>query len=198
MSAFSLKNLFARKPPKDAEASMTHALSFGTPDPSTATIEAGSTMGAGPDTGGDDSIVEEVDEVELISVPLLGRRTTTTHQRTLFTLLAISLVALGSIAFIAIRESDRVAQQVAASGGSLMQSQRLAKSVSQALIGSPQAFSEVSDSARVLAQTVRGLRDGNPEIRLARASDDLQPDIERILPLMERAEKNAKTVLDQQ
>ena len=32
-----------------------------------------------------------------------------------------------------------------------MQSQRLAKSVSQALIGSPTAFPEVKDSAEVLA-----------------------------------------------
>ena len=130
MSAFSLKNLFARNQPEEAEPSVTQELSLAMPDASTATIEAGSTVNAGDaDSIVDDSIVEEVDEAELVSVPLLGRRTTTTHQRVLFGALAVSLFALGSIAFIAVRESDRVAQQVAGTGQSLMQSQRLAKSV---------------------------------------------------------------------
>jgi twitching motility protein PilJ len=97
-----------------------------------------------------------------------------------------------------VRESDRVAQQVAGTGQSLMQSQRLAKSVSQALIGSPQAFPDVKESSEVLAQTVRGLKDGNDEIRLAAVGSDLQPDIQKIVPLMERAEKNARTVMGQQ
>ena len=200
MSAFSLKNLFARKPSEDeVEPSVTQELSLAMPDASTATIEAGSTVNANDaDTIGDDSIVEEVDEAELVSVPLLGRRTTATHQRILFAALAVSLFALGSIAFIAVRESDRVAQQVAGTGQSLMQSQRLAKSVSQALIGSPQAFPDVKESSEVLAQTVRGLKDGNDDLRLVAVSSDLQPDIEKILPLMQRAEKNAKTVMGQQ
>jgi twitching motility protein PilJ len=51
-------------------------------------------------------------------------------------------------------------QQVAATGQAL--SQRLAKSVSQALWQS-QAFPDVCESAGVLAKTVRGLRDGDSE-----------------------------------
>ena len=35
----------------------------------------------------DDSVIEEVDEAELIAVPLLGRRTTAVHQRILFSAL---------------------------------------------------------------------------------------------------------------
>ena len=46
-----------------------------------------------------------------------------------------------------------------------MQSQRLAKSVSQALIGSPQAFPEVRESADVLAKNVRGLKNGDDNLR---------------------------------
>ena len=43
MSAFSLKNLFARKPSEDeVEPSVTQELSLAMPDASTATIEAGS------------------------------------------------------------------------------------------------------------------------------------------------------------
>lgn len=190
------KNLFGKKSSEDADPSVTQELSLGAPDPSTASIEAGSTQN--DTTLGDDSITEEVDQAELISVPLLGRRTTVTHQRVLFTLLSFALVVLGSVAIFAVNQADKVAQQVAGTGNSLMQSQRLAKSVSQALIGSPQAFPDVSESAQVLAQTVRGLKDGEPSLRLAPVSEELQTDLEKIVPLMQRAEKNAKTVLDQQ
>lgn len=190
------KNLFGKKSPEDADPSVTQELSLGAPEPSTASIEAGSTQN--DTTLGDDSITEEVDQAELISVPILGRRTTVTHQRVLFTLLSFALVVLGSVAIFAVNQADKVAQQVAGTGNSLMQSQRLAKSVSQALIGSPQAFPDVSESAQVLAQTVRGLKDGEPSLRLAPVSEELQTDLEKITPLMQRAEKNAKTVLDQQ
>jgi twitching motility protein PilJ len=193
---FSLKNLFGKKPPEEADPSVTQNLSFGTPDPTTATIEAGSTQNES--TIGEDSIVEEVDQAELISVPLLGRRTTATHQRILFTLLSLSLVVLGAVAIFAVNQADKVAQQVAGTGNSLMQSQRLAKSVSQALIGSPQAFPDVKESAQVLAQTVRGFKEGDANLRLAPISDDLQGDLQKIFPLMQRAEKNAQTVLSQQ
>jgi twitching motility protein PilJ len=193
---FSLKNLFGKNPPEEADPSVTQDLSFGTPDPTTATIEAGSTQNES--TIGDDSVVEEVDQAELISVPLLGRRTTATHQRILFTLLSLSLVVLGSVAIFAVNQADKVAQQVAGTGNSLMQSQRLAKSVSQALIGSPQAFPDVKESAQVLAQTVRGFKEGDANLRLAPISEDLQGDLQKIFPLMQRAEKNAQTVLSQQ
>jgi twitching motility protein PilJ len=72
--------------------------------------------------------LEEPGEAELISVPLLGRRSIVTHQRILFTLLSMALVVLGSVAIFAVRQADTVAQQVAGTGQSLMQSQRLAKS----------------------------------------------------------------------
>src|SRR3954470_13920327 len=198
MSAvFSLKNLFGKKHPEEADPSVTQELSLGAPDPTTAAIEAGSTQN--DTTIGDDSITEEVDQAELISVPLLGRRTASTHQRVLFILLSASLFALGSVAFLAVRQADTIAQQVAGTGNSLMQSQRLAKSVSQALIGSPQAFPDVKESATVLAQTVRGLKDGDPTLRLAPVGKELQAELnEKVLPPVTRAEKHAKTVLDQQ
>ena len=89
--AASLKNLFGKKDPSEADPSITQEMSLG-PDAS-ASIEAGSTQGIrsvnDPDSV-DDSIdsIEEVDQAELISVPILGRRTTATHQRVLFLLLA--------------------------------------------------------------------------------------------------------------
>jgi twitching motility protein PilJ len=135
---------------------------------------------------------------ELLSLPLLGRKTMGQHQRILVFFLAVSVAVLGTVTFLALNQADKVAQQVAATGQSLMQSQRLAKSVSQALVGSAQAFPDVRESSDVLAKTVRGLKAGEDSLRLAPVSEDLQPDVEKVTPFMERAEKNAKTVMGQQ
>ncbi len=187
-----LKNLFAKKSPEPA-VETSGELSLGTP-------EASGLRVADPDSVADDSVVplEPAHEAELISVPLLGRRTIVTHQRVLFTLLGLSLVVLGSVAVFAVRQADTVAQQVAGTGQSLMQSQRLAKSVSQALVGSAQAFPDVKESADVLARTVRGLKSGDEALRLQPVLAEFQDDVAKILPLMERAEKNAGTVMGQQ
>jgi twitching motility protein PilJ len=200
----SLKNLFAKKRADGEDTTASAELSLADADHNaTGSIEAGSTQGieAHRDQSDmDDSMadMDDVDEAELVAVPLLGRRSIVTHQRILFTLLALSLVVLGSVAIFAVNQADKVAQQVAGTGQSLMQSQRLAKSVSQALIGSAQAFPDVKESADVLARTVRGLKSGDTGLRLDGVAPELQEDLEKIVPLMERAEKNAGTVMSQQ
>ena len=145
-------------------------------------------------SGGTDSLENK----DLLSLPLLGRRTLGQHQKMLVVSLVVAVVVLGVVTFLALKQADRVAQQVAATGQSLMQSQRLAKSVSQALVGSAQAFPDVRESADVLARTVRGLKSGEESLRLAAVSTDLQPDVEKVTPFMERAEKNAQIVMGQQ
>ena len=72
-----------------------------------------------------------------------------------------------------------------------MQSQRLAKSVSQALVGSPQAFPEVKESAEVLAA-----QRARPEAATAACAgaDRSAGRRRQVVPLVERAEKNAGTV----
>ena len=144
----------------------------------------------------DDALIPE--NPDLLTLPFLGRRTIAQHQRILLIMLGLSVLALAGVAYRALSQADTVAQQVAATGQSLMQSQRLAKSVSQALVGSAQAFPDVRESADVLAKTVRGLKSGEPTLRLEPVSDELQPDVQKVSPLMERAEKNAATVMGQQ
>lgn len=150
--------------------------------------------GAGPESQSE----EAPDQVERLSLPVLGRRPMGEHQRILVILLAFMVIILGSVTFVALSQADRVAQQVAATGQSLMQSQRLAKSVSQALVGSAQAFPDVRESSDVLAKTVRGLKSGDESLRLEPVAAELQPDVDTVTPLMERAEKNASTVMGQQ
>ena len=141
---------------------------------------------------------EQAENLDLLKLPVLGNRTVAQHQRTLLMLLVLSVLALALVAYRALSQSDAVAQEITATGQSLMQSQRLAKSVSQALVGSAQAFPDVKESAGVLAKTVRGLRSGDDSLRLSPVADELQPDVTKILPLMEKAEKNAAAVMSQQ
>jgi twitching motility protein PilJ len=135
---------------------------------------------------------------DAIAVPLLGQRTAAQHQRTLSALLAIGLVVLGGVTVVTLGQTDTVSQQVAASGQALMQSQRLAKSVSQALVGSASSFEEVRESSNVLGKTFRGLRQGDSDLSLTALSASFDPDLEAIAPMIDRAEKNAATVMGQQ
>jgi len=129
-------------------------------------------------------------------LPIIGARPVEQQQRILFAMVAIGLIGLILMTAWSLYSANRGAAQVGASGQALMQSQRLAKSVSQALIGSAAAFPEVKESADVLVKNVRGLRTGEGDIPAAPSG--VQDAIEPMLPFIDKAEKNAKTVLDQQ
>ena len=135
---------------------------------------------------------------ELLELPILGSKTIAQHQRTLLMLLGLAVLMLAVVAYRALSQADTVTRQITATGESLMQSQRLAKSVSQALVGSAQAFPDVKESAAVLAKAVRGLKSGDDSLRVAAVGEELQSDADNVMPLMERAEKNAATVMSQQ
>ena len=131
-----------------------------------------------------------------LSLPLLGTRSAAQHQRLLSILLAVSLLVLAVMVYWTVSQSNRGARQVGAVGQSLMQSQRLAKSVSQALIGSAEAFPEVRDSSSELSVNAHGLQSGNdmvPALGEAYAAD-----VGKIVPLVDRAEKSAAVVMGQQ
>ena len=138
-----------------------------------------------------------VAEEEQISLPLLGSASTGTHQRRLLILLGVGLVLLALIAGWALQQSSRSAKQLAAMGQSLMQSQRLAKSVSQALAGQPQAIADMKDSADVLARNLRALNAGDAELGVQALGESFKPELEAMNPLVERAERNAGLLLGQ-
>jgi twitching motility protein PilJ len=136
--------------------------------------------------------------LDKVSVPLLGSRTLGAHQRILGTILVIALLVLAAVTFFALAQANKVAREVAATGDSATQSQRLAKSVSQALVGSAQAFPDVRESSEVLVKSVRGLKSGDASINLSGVSANLQEDVDKLLPMVDRSEKNAATVMAQQ
>ena len=129
-------------------------------------------------------------------LPLIGSLPVGTQQRILLTVVGLGLAGLVGMTAYSLTSASKGAAQVAASGQALMQSQRLAKSVSQALIGSAQAFPEVKESTEVLARSVRGLARGDGSLDAAPAS--VQESLVPMIPLVDRAEKNANTVMGQQ
>ena len=151
------------------------------------------------DPGGESSDPSSADaDQDRIHLPLLGSNTAAGHQRKLLALLALGVVVLALIAGWVLQQANRSAQQLAATGQSLMQSQRLAKSVSQALVGSPQAFPDVVDSSGVLARNVRALNTGDSELGVEALGEQFHSDLQGVTPLMERAERNAGLVMGQQ
>ena len=138
------------------------------------------------------------DSTDMVTLPVLGRNTVAQHQKTLLMVLGVSLLALVIVFYFALRQANQVAQQLSATGQALMQSQRLAKTTTQALVGNQQAFPDVADSSGVLAKTVRALKSGDDELRVAALGGDFDADLDKVVPLMERAEKGAATVLGQQ
>jgi twitching motility protein PilJ len=170
-------------------------------------------MGAHPPTGAmDSSIISEAAPSEMAefsetrvqgaegagaaALPLIGRRPVGEQQRILGGMVLLGVIGLVAVTIVSLNAADRGSAQVGATGQALMQSQRLAKSVSQALIGSPQAFPEVRESTEVLARTVRGLKTGEGD--LAAAPAGVQDTLDPLMPLVDRAEKNANTVIAQQ
>jgi twitching motility protein PilJ len=141
---------------------------------------------------------ELMDSGSAVRLPLLGSREPAEHRRILIIALGFAVVVFLAVMSFAIVQAENAARQVGASGQSLMQAQRLAKSVSQALVGSPQAFAEVSESAAALSKNVKGLRDGDTELRLTQVPANVLEDLTKAVPLVERAEKNTATVLAQQ
>jgi twitching motility protein PilJ len=132
----------------------------------------------------------------VVALPLIGDRPVAQQQRILGALVMLGLVLLVLVTVLALAAASRNTSQVGATGQALMQSQRLAKAVSQAMGGNPASFAEVKEAASVLAANGRALKDGSPGIAAAPA--EAQPLLDPLMPLIDRAEKNAGVVLAQQ
>jgi len=131
-------------------------------------------------------------------LPLIGHLSAERQQAILWGFLGLGLIGLLGASLTAVRSANESAAQVGSGGQALMQSQRLAKSVSQALVGSPAAFAEVREAVTVLAKSARGLRDGSSEMSLVAVNEPTQELLEPVMPLVDRAEKNAAIVLAQE
>lgn len=206
-----LKNFFKKKTP---DLEQDSRLSLGMPDVSIYQTEADykpenefkpeaqdkpeQTNFGPPDADMSAEPLADKDDVDKIALPVLGTRTVAQHQRFLSVLLGMSLVFLAVVTLMGLNDSERAAQQLSATGQALMQSQRLAKSVSQALVGDVKAFPDVAQSSQVLTKSVRGLMSGDSELRLEAVGEGYKPMLDKVAPLVDRAGKSAATVMAQQ
>ena len=124
------------------------------------------------------------------NLPMIGQRPVAEQQRILLAFLAIGLIGLIGLALYSFFAARGGSTQVGATGQAMMQSQRLAKSVTQAIVGIGTAFPEVKESSEVLATNVRNLKAGAPAA--------VQEPLDVVVPLAERAEKNAGVIIAQQ
>ncbi|MFN5156565.1 MAG: methyl-accepting chemotaxis protein [Betaproteobacteria bacterium] len=147
---------------------------------------------------GEPRVAAAAEEAEAFNsgLPVVGTWPLERQQRAMVWLFGAGLAALLLAALRAITSANRSASQVAAAGQATTQSQRLAKSVSQAIVGSAAAFPEVRESVDVLTRTVRSLATGDGDV--AAAPGGLQEQVAALMPLVDRAEKNAAIVLKQQ
>ena len=129
-------------------------------------------------------------------LPLLGGMALAAQQRSMAALVVLGLLGLLGTAAVALNASNRSAAQVAAAGQAQTQSQRLAKSVSQAVGGVAAAFTELRDSTAVLTRDVRALRVGSDNVPAV--PEALMDQVQPLLPLVDRAEKSAAVVAAQQ
>jgi twitching motility protein PilJ len=100
-------------------------------------------------------------------LPVVGAWPLERQQRAMVILFGAGLAGLLLASILAITSANRSASQVAAAGQATTQSQRLAKSVSQAIVGSAASFPEVRESVGVLTQNVRSLSTGEGEVAAA-------------------------------
>lgn len=134
----------------------------------------------------------------LSPLPLVGGMPLPQQQRLFIAALLISLLFLALSVFITNRSASNVSQQQALTGQSLMHSQRLAKSVNSALLGSSSAFAELKDSSEALTRNINALQVGDAALSPEPANAAAQEIIAKVKPAVDRTEANAKQVLSQQ
>ncbi len=129
-------------------------------------------------------------------LPVIDKLPLARQQRIATLVFGLGLLGLLVAVVLTLNASNQSAQQVSAAGQAQTQSQRLAKSVSQALVGQASAFPEVRDSLSVLTRNVRSLGDGAGGVPAAPAA--LQAQLQPLLPVVDKAEKSANVVLAQE
>jgi twitching motility protein PilJ len=187
MSAIDqIKNLFSRaKPQAEIDASLSLAMpdqGMDAESPETVQVPQPSATASPSKAQAVAPAAQPVPVGDLVALPVLGARPVAQQLRLLGVMLGLSLLSLAGVTAYVLQQTESVALQVGASGQALMQSQRLAKSVSPALGGNATALADVADSAAALAQATQGLR------------SDLAP----IAALVEQTGKNAQGMLQQQ
>ncbi|WP_431100150.1 methyl-accepting chemotaxis protein [Roseateles noduli] len=129
-------------------------------------------------------------------MPAVARQPEQRRTGLLTALVAVGLIGTATTVSWSLISSNRSAAQVRGAGQAATQSQRLAKAVSTALLGNKNAFPEMKEASEILTGVIGSLRDGSGE--LAKAPGSVDPLLEKIAPMVARADKNTKVMLAQE
>ena len=120
------------------------------------------------------------------------------RQRTLSIGLVVSLAALLGSVYLDNRQANNGAAQIQISGDMLMHSQRLAKAVPVALLGNPQAFTQLKQSKDQLAGDLKALHDGSDDKHVRATGGDALPLLDTAIKTWTRSEKSAADIIAQE
>jgi len=134
------------------------------------------------------------EDLEYMTLPFIGRRPVGLLRTAGFAVVGISAVAFVGLSAWTISRSNNVSAQVAATGDALMQSQRLAKSVSLAMVGDAQGIKDVNDSYKALDSRITALEKGDAEVPAL--GGEYQGDVKAIDGTVKATVQNAKTILE--
>ena len=135
---------------------------------------------------------------ERLKLPLLGERLMRQHQRTLWGLLILGFVLLLGLSYLAFRQAQQEALQVAAVSRAISLSQVAERSVSRAAGWSVESFADLRKNSEILIRSLRGLQGGDAELRLDALGINFQDEVVQIGVLTSRLDRNFKTVVAQQ
>ena len=133
-----------------------------------------------------------------VVLPLLGRASIQVQQQRLFILLALAVLVFVLLLAWVSQQNSRTTQQLGVTAQALAQSQRLAKAAMLAASGQADAFAQAQDSADQLARNVRALQNGDSDLGISALGGDFAPELSAAVPLAERSERHAATLLGQQ
>lgn len=143
-----------------------------------------------------DHATELRNQVDMVTLPLLGSGRASKHRRGLTLLLALSVFALIACLVYLFWESSTSIKREAALGQSLTQSERMAKAANLAIMGSKGSMEELKQSANVLDLQYHGLTQGNDELGVRALDSGYKDLIDSLDPEVERSLGNAKVILD--
>ena len=129
---------------------------------------------------------DEASGDDLVTLPVLGTASAAKHQKTLFAVVIGGLVVFFALAMWAILQSRTTGSQLSVTGQALTESQRLAKSVGQAINGNEAAFGIVAESSAVVLRNIKALKSGDSELGVNALSDSYDV---MLAPLLEQAQR---------
>ena len=136
-----------------------------------------------------------------VTLPVLGTDTLGGHQRKLFFVLMLALLATAAGVFWVVTQSSKTSGQLEAVDQAQMQAQRMAKSAVQSWAGGEAVFQELGESSGALSSAVASLREGGQGVSgrtVIAVGERFADDMESISQLVTRDSEGAAAIVSQQ